>query len=92
VGDLQVEGASRPSYGWLNTGYAHLPRGTLAMFRLDVIRDPSGIVLIAILAHFTNPYDAYSLLDQVFWCGCKFIAFTTYNIFMNFEAIFPAEN
>jgi hypothetical protein len=31
--------------------------------------------------HFTNMFDAYYLLGQVFWCGCEIIAFTTYNIF-----------
>jgi hypothetical protein len=62
------------------------------MFCLDVIRDPSGTVLIVILAHyFTNPYDAYLLLGQVFWSGCEFIVFTTY-IFTDFKAIYPAQN
>ncbi|KAE8804735.1 Auxin-induced protein 5NG4 [Hordeum vulgare] len=41
---------------------------------------------------FTSHYDAYHLLDQVFWCGCEFIAFTTYNIFTNFHHIFPEPN
>jgi hypothetical protein len=25
----------------------------------------------------------------VFWCGCGFIAFTTYNVFTDFHAISP---
>jgi hypothetical protein len=77
------------THAFLTAGYRYLPRGTPAMFRLDVNRDPTGTVLISILAHFTNPYDAYSLLGQVFWCGCEFIAFTTCNIFTNYDAIFP---
>ncbi|KAE8820521.1 40S ribosomal protein S5-1 [Hordeum vulgare] len=28
-------------------------------------------------------------IRKVFWCGCEFIAFTTYNIFTNVESIFP---
>ena len=28
----------------------------------------------------------------MYWCGCEFIAFTTYNIFTDFESIFPAHN
>ena len=46
----------------------------------------------ALLAHFTNCFDAYYLLRQVFWCGCEFIAFTTYNIFTDVENIFPNRN
>jgi hypothetical protein len=62
------------------------------MFRLDVNRNPTSTILIAILAYFTNPYDTYSLLGQVFWCGCEFIVFTTYNIYTNYDAIFPTPN
>jgi hypothetical protein len=40
----------------------------------------------------SNRFDAYYLLSQVFWCGCKFITFTTYNIFINFDSIFPTTN
>ncbi|KAE8778159.1 hypothetical protein D1007_48969 [Hordeum vulgare] len=45
-----------------------------------------------LVAHFTNMFDAYYLLGKVFCCGCEFIAFTTYNIFTDFESIFPAAN
>jgi hypothetical protein len=41
---------------------------------------------------FTNSFDAYHLLGQVFWYGCEFIAFTTYNIFTDMESIFPTVN
>ena len=48
--------------------------------------------VIGLYVTFTNPYDAYHLLGKVFWCGCEFIAFTTYNIFTNFHQIFPERN
>ena len=48
--------------------------------------------MIALLAHFTNPFDAYHLLGKVYRCGCEFIAFTTYNIFTDLESIFPTVN
>jgi hypothetical protein len=28
----------------------------------------------------------------VIWCGCEFIAFTTYNIYTDFESMFPTTN
>ena len=28
----------------------------------------------------------------MFWCGCEFIAFTTHNIFTNFDCIFPTRD
>jgi hypothetical protein len=46
-------------------------------------------VVVATLAHFSNPFDALDLLDHVFWCGCNFIAFTTHNIFTEYSNIFP---
>ncbi|KAE8803139.1 Auxin-induced protein 5NG4 [Hordeum vulgare] len=48
--------------------------------------------VIGLYVTFTNHYDAYHLLGQVFWCGCEFITFTTYNIFTNFHHIFPELN
>ena len=39
-----------------------------------------------------NPFDARELLDQVYWCGCESIFFTVYNIFTNYECIFPTKN
>ena len=42
-----------------------------------------------LIVRFTNPFDAYHLLGQVFFCGCEFIAFTTYNIFTNLYSTFP---
>jgi hypothetical protein len=60
---------------------AHVPRGRSSW--------PRGVGVRALLAHFTNPFDAFDLLGRAFWCGCEFIAFTTYNIFSNFDYIFP---
>ena len=46
-------------------------------------------VVVALLAHFTNTFDAFDLPGQVFWCGCEFIAFTTHNMFTEYTNIFP---
>ena len=46
-------------------------------------------VVVGLLATFTNPFDAFHLLGRVYWVGCEFIAFTTYNIFTDFQSIFP---
>uniref|UniRef100_M8BZ22 Auxin-induced protein 5NG4 n=1 Tax=Aegilops tauschii TaxID=37682 RepID=M8BZ22_AEGTA len=78
---------------FLQAAYRHLAPGTPPMFHLHELYDGgvNGIV-IGLYVTFTNPYDAYHLLGQVFWCGCEFIAFTTYNIFTNFHHIFPEPN
>ena len=47
-------------------------------------------MVVAVLAHFTNTFDAFYLLGRVFWCGSEFIAFTTHNIFMEYTTIFPS--
>ncbi|CAM0945205.1 unnamed protein product [Alopecurus aequalis] len=80
--------------GFLNAGYAHLnlPPGTRLMFRLNMNPADGGIPLVLLTVTFRNPFDAHRLLGQVFWCGCEFIAFTTYNIFTNYESIFPTVN
>ena len=31
--------------------------------------------------------DAFHLLGRAYWVGCEFIAFTTYNIFTDFNSI-----
>ncbi|KAE8803707.1 Auxin-induced protein 5NG4 [Hordeum vulgare] len=79
---------------FLNTGYAHLnlPLGMRPMFRLNVNPADGGIPLVLLTITFRNGFDAHVLLERVLWCGCEFIAFTTYNIFTNYESIFPAEN
>ena len=74
---------------FLRAGYAHLPRGSPRMFTLNEVRDRGGILLLLTVT-FTNPFDARELLGQVFWCGCEAIFFTVYNIYTNYERIFPA--
>ncbi|KAE8767697.1 Auxin-induced protein 5NG4 [Hordeum vulgare] len=70
----------------LGAGYGHLPRGSPRLYRAqEVIHNG---VLVSRLAHFTNPLDAFYLLGRVFWCGCEFIAFTTHNIFTDYDNIF----
>ena len=80
---------------FLAAGYRHLPAGTPPMFNLQEYYDGdngNNNLSIGLYVTFTNPYDAYHLLGQVFWCGCEFIAFTTYNVFTNFYHIFPEPN
>jgi hypothetical protein len=84
---LQVRAISRwrgpvqLNCGFLGAGYGHLPQGSSMMFHLDEIRDPARVTLIVHVARFSNPFDAFHLLGQIYWCSCEFIAFTTYNIF-----------
>ena len=77
---------------FLRAGFRHLPAGSPPMFRLEEQRSHPTTPPIGLVAHFTNRFDAYYLLGRVFWCGCEFIAFTTYNIFTDFESIFPSAN
>ncbi|CAM0870735.1 unnamed protein product [Alopecurus aequalis] len=78
--------------GFLRAGFAHLPAGSPVMFHLEELRPHANAPPTGIVARFTNMFDVYYLLDQVFWCGCEFIAFTTYNIFTDVDIIFPARN
>ncbi|CAM0884516.1 unnamed protein product [Alopecurus aequalis] len=78
--------------GFLGAGFAHLPAGSLVMFDVEELRPHANAPPTGIVARFTNRFDAYYLLGQVFWCGCEFIAFTTYNIFTDVDNIFPARN
>jgi hypothetical protein len=59
------------------------------MFRMEEVRGPRSVGVRVVLAHFTNPFDAFHLLGRAFWCGYEFIAFTMYNRFSNFDCIFP---
>ena len=72
---------------FLASGYHHLPRGSPTMFRVEEVIQ-NGVV-VALLAHFTNTFDAFYLLGRVFWCGSEFIAFTTHNRFTEYTNIFP---
>ncbi|KAM0827872.1 hypothetical protein ACQ4PT_067900 [Festuca glaucescens] len=87
---LEVEGVIELAEAFLTAVFAHLPSGSPVMFRLDEVRD--GITLNLLTVTFTNPFDAYDLLGQVFWCGSESIFFTTYKIFTNYESIFPTAN
>ena len=74
---------------FLRAGYGHLPLGSPRMYRVEEVIY-NGVV-VAILAHFTNPFDVFYLLGRVFWCGCEFIAFTTHNIFTDYDNVFPTD-
>ncbi|KAE8798017.1 Auxin-induced protein 5NG4 [Hordeum vulgare] len=79
--------------GWfLRAGFSHLPKRSPCMFRLEEHRPNNQFSAIGLVVHFTNRFDAYYLLGKVFLCGCEFISFTTYNIFIDFESIFPTPN
>ena len=67
---------------------AHLPWGSPRMFIVNEVHDRGGILLLLTVT-FTNPFDARELLGQVFWCGCEAIFFIVYNIYTNYENIFP---
>ena len=71
---------------FLASGYHHLPRGSPMMFRVEEVIQ--NRVVVALLAHFTNTFDAFYLLGRVFWCGSEFIAFTTHNRFTEYNNIF----
>ena len=77
---------------FLRAGFAHLPAGSPPMFNLVEQRPHANAPVVGLVIHFTNRFDAYYLLGKVYWCGCEFIAFTTYNIFTDFKSIFPARN
>ena len=74
---------------FLAFGYHHLPRRSPRMFRVEEVIQ-NGVV-VALLAHFTNTFDDFYLLGRVFWCGCEFIAFTTHNIFTDYDNVFPTD-
>ena len=85
-------GASGFAEWFLHAGFAHLPAGSPVMFRLDEVRPNSRTPPIGLTVTFTNRFDVYHLLGKVFWCGCEFIAFTTHNIFTNFDCVFPTRD
>uniref|UniRef100_A0ACD5WRY9 Uncharacterized protein n=1 Tax=Avena sativa TaxID=4498 RepID=A0ACD5WRY9_AVESA len=83
-------GSVAPAHDILTVGFAHLPPNSAMMFHLDEVHD--GVAIKLLMVTFTNPFNTYALLGQVFWCGCESIFFTTYNIFTNYESIFPTKN
>ncbi|KAE8819528.1 Auxin-induced protein 5NG4 [Hordeum vulgare] len=82
-------GSTELARGFLRAGFHHLPAGSPPMFNLVEQRPHTNAPLVGLVVHFTNRFDAYYLLGKVYWCGCEFIALTTYNIFTDFESIFP---
>ncbi|KAE8773440.1 Auxin-induced protein 5NG4 [Hordeum vulgare] len=73
---------------FLRALYRHLPVGTPQMFTINKSRmGGTGMIV-----RFRNPYDAYHLLGRVWFGGCEFICFTTYNIFTDLDSIWPNEH
>ncbi|CAM0913675.1 unnamed protein product [Alopecurus aequalis] len=73
---------------FLRSRFSHFPAGTPPMFYLEEVRiGGSGLKVV-----FTNPYDAYRLLGQAFWCGAEFICFTVCNIYTQRDCTFPTAN
>ena len=62
------------------------------MFQLEDVRPNAKTPPIGLIVNYANRFDAYYLLGKVFWCGCEFIAFTTHNIFTNFDCVFPTRD
>ncbi|KAE8775524.1 hypothetical protein D1007_51965 [Hordeum vulgare] len=85
-------GRSFVAVAFLGAGFSHIPTGSLVMFRLEDVRPKSSTAPTGLLVNFTNKFDAYYLRGKVFWCGCKFITFTTYNIFIDFDSTFPTRD
>ncbi|KAE8778106.1 Auxin-induced protein 5NG4 [Hordeum vulgare] len=85
-------GSRELAHAFLRAVFVHLPGGSPVMFCLEEMRPNASSRETALLANFTNRSDAFYLLKKVFWCGCEFIAFTTYNIFIDVESIFPTVN
>ena len=85
-------GARELAEFFLHAGYAHLPAGSPIMFHLDEHHPNASSPPTALVTRFTNRFDAYFLLGQVFWCGCEYISFTTFNIFTDVDSIFPTRN
>ena len=83
-------GARDLAHFFLAAGYRHLPLGSPRMFHIQEQYGP-GRQVIGLVVRFTNRFDAFFLLGQVFLLGL-FIAFTTYNIYTNFDSIFPERN
>ncbi|CAM0945145.1 unnamed protein product [Alopecurus aequalis] len=88
----QWRGSLGLARGFLRAGFAHHPTGSRVMFRLEELCPHSNAPTTGLVAHFINRFDAYYLLGQVFWCGCEFIAFSTDNIFIDVDNIFPGPN
>ncbi|KAE8774405.1 hypothetical protein D1007_53237 [Hordeum vulgare] len=76
-------GARELANAFLALAFGHLPQGSPRMYRVEEVIH-NGVV-VSTLAHF----DVFYLLGSVSWCGCKFIAFTTHNVFTDYTNLFP---
>ncbi|KAE8768117.1 hypothetical protein D1007_60446 [Hordeum vulgare] len=86
VDDVKMEGHKGIHQAFLALGFGHLSRGSPRLYRVEEVIHHG--VVVAILFHFTNNIDVFYLLGRVFWCGSEFIAFTTNNIFADYNNIF----
>ncbi|KAE8785005.1 Auxin-induced protein 5NG4 [Hordeum vulgare] len=73
-------GSRELAQAFLRVGFGHLPMGSPVMFHLEEMRPNASFLRTALLANFTNHFDAFYILGKVFWYGREFIAFTIYNI------------
>ncbi|KAE8797197.1 hypothetical protein D1007_27757 [Hordeum vulgare] len=87
-----LEGCSDLAQYFLRLGFAHLSADLPVKFRLEELCPNSSSLSTRLMVNFTNIFDVYYLFGKGFWWACEFIAFTTYNIFTNFENIFPTSN
>ncbi|CAM0877734.1 unnamed protein product [Alopecurus aequalis] len=78
-------GAPEFAMVFLRALYSHLPVGTPQMFTIEEAR-PGGS---GIIVRFRKPYDAFHLLGHVWYGGCEFICFTTYNIYTDLDSTWP---
>ncbi|KAE8812701.1 Auxin-induced protein 5NG4 [Hordeum vulgare] len=62
------------------------------MFQLEDVRPNLSTPPTGNPVNFTNSFDAYYYLGKVFWCGCEFITFTSYNILTDFDSTFTTRD
>jgi hypothetical protein len=58
--------ATKVTEFFLRCGNGHLPPGVPLIFRVEEVHGPRGVGVRALLAHFTNPFNAFRLLGQEF--------------------------
>ncbi|KAE8821347.1 hypothetical protein D1007_00483 [Hordeum vulgare] len=79
MGHLKVEGPDGANELHPHGRLSPAPCGSPGMFHVEEVL-ANGLI-IGLLTYF--------LIGKVLWCGCEFIAFTAYNIVINFDNIFP---
>ncbi|KAE8817952.1 Auxin-induced protein 5NG4 [Hordeum vulgare] len=80
------------AHAFLHASFRHLPATSYVMFHLEEMRLNAFSPPTMLLTNFTNRFDAFYLLEKVFWCGYEFITFTTYNFLTDVYIIFPTLN